>query len=188
MLLWFQMLTQVTKALFRLSVQIWFFCIRFKCLTVYRIYSNTLFVPVARFHFTDYRHWFLWQWHLPMLNTTHNSNPVCNTDLALHCDNILLSHWIICILRGSSRNVGSWNVQIYSMLIILRWSQNSKRWVGQQYIVIFHLTCTSQQHSLVSAKTLSMFSTNHIMWCEEVTNKKATLNLIWMVRLERISR
>ncbi len=64
---------------------------------------------------------------LPMLNTTHNSNPVCNTDLALHCDNILLSHWIICILRGSSRNVGSWNVQIYSMLIILRWSQNSKR-------------------------------------------------------------
>ncbi len=125
---------------------------------------------------------------LPMLNTTHNSNPVCNTDLALHCDNILLSHWIICILRGSSRNVGSWNVQIYSMLIILRWSQNSKRWVGQQYIVIFHLTCTSQQHSLVSAKTLSMFSTNHIMWCEEVTNKKATLNLVWMVRLERISR
>ncbi len=45
MLLWFQMLTQVTKALFRLSVQIRFFCIRFKCLTVYRIYSNTLFVP-----------------------------------------------------------------------------------------------------------------------------------------------
>ncbi len=58
------------------------------------------------------------------------------------------------ILWGSSRNVESWNVRLYSVLLS----------VDQQYIVIFRLTCTSQQHNLVSARTFSMFSTNSI-WC-----------------------
>ncbi len=58
------------------------------------------------------------------------------------------------ILWGSSRNVGSWNVRLYSMLLS----------VDQQYIVIFRMTCISQQHNLVSARTFSMFSTNSI-WC-----------------------
>ncbi len=110
---------------------------------------------------------------LPTLNTTHNSNPVCNTDLALHCDNILLSHWILCILRGSRKRRKLECADLFHADYPSLVSKLKKRWVGQQYIVIFHLTCTSQQHSLVSAKTLSMFSTNHIMWCEEVTNKKA---------------
>lgn len=46
----------------------------------------------------------------------------------------------------------------------LHWSQNSKRCVDQQYVVIFHLTLTQQQHNLASAKTSSMFSTNNV-WC-----------------------
>ncbi len=37
-----------------------------------------------------------------------------------------------------------------------------KRYVDQEYIVIFCLTCILQQGNLVSAKTFSMFSTNNV--------------------------
>ncbi len=103
------------------------------------------------------------------------------------------------VFWGSGRNTGSLNVRLYSVLpspllfyvcfFVSATFKTQRGTYTSSILFFFHLTCTSQWHKLVSAKMFSMFSaktsdvfTFYVAWGRE----KATLNLIWPVRLKRI--
>ncbi len=105
-----------------------------------------------------------------------NNNTVCNKDvvlpLQLRCSIILR----LVRQRQKCRKLecaALFRAAVSTTLLFLclRYFQNTKRYVYKQYIVFFRLTCTLQQHKLVSAKMFSMFSAK--------TSDVFTFYLLW---------
>ncbi len=90
-----------------------------------------------------------------------NSNTVCNTDVVLRHDNMLLSRLsciiIFCLVRQRQKRRKVECAALFCAAVSATFK--TQRVTYTSSIMFFsRLTCTSQRHKLVSAKMFSMFS------------------------------